>query len=197
MAVEIHPIRLRGNWDLGYALDQHVISSIPLGEDPFGHQQFDNTRSEIGELMYQFKYQHHHEYIDDIVSSIMTLLDEHPEMRNVQSIIPVPPTMSRDYQPTIELGKALGKQLNIYCCPNVLEKQSGIVAKELTAEDKHKLHGSIIKRGMAKYRHNVLLLDDIFQSGTTLSQCVDALREDPNVNQIFVITITKTKNSSR
>lgn len=54
MAVEIHPIPLYGVWDIGYALDVHTIKSIPIGEDAYGHLHFDNTRSEIGELLYQF-----------------------------------------------------------------------------------------------------------------------------------------------
>ena len=36
MSVEINPIPLFGSWDLGFALDTHVIESIPLGEDADG-----------------------------------------------------------------------------------------------------------------------------------------------------------------
>ena len=36
MAVEIHPIQIWGNWDLGFSLDVHVVKSIPLGEDDYG-----------------------------------------------------------------------------------------------------------------------------------------------------------------
>lgn len=35
--MSISPIKLIGNWDEGYALDKHIISSIPIGEDVYGH----------------------------------------------------------------------------------------------------------------------------------------------------------------
>lgn len=56
--VDINPIQLHGNWDLGYALDVHTLNSILLGEDAFGHPRFESTRSNIGELLYQFKYRY-------------------------------------------------------------------------------------------------------------------------------------------
>jgi hypothetical protein len=30
--MRIHPIEIKGNWDKGYVLDQHVLSSVPKGE---------------------------------------------------------------------------------------------------------------------------------------------------------------------
>lgn len=194
MAVEIHPIRLTGNWDIGYALDRHVIKSIPLGEDAFGYQRFETTRSEIGELLYRFKYDHQRECLDEIVSTLLAFLKDHPEISNFKSIIPAPPTRHRDYQPTFKIAEALGKELGVYCCPDVLEKESSVASKELTLDEKYKLKGSIVKKRNAQYKHNVLLIDDLFQSGSTMKQCVEALRSDPNIDKIFVLTITKTKN---
>ena len=79
MAVEIHPIPLYGVWDIGYALDVHTIKSIPIGEDAYGHLHFDNTRSEIGELLYQFKYNGKYENLNPIVDAIVSFWDETPE----------------------------------------------------------------------------------------------------------------------
>lgn len=50
--------RLKGNWTKGLAFDLHTVASVYLGPDEFGHDRFDNTRSEIGELVYQLKYKH-------------------------------------------------------------------------------------------------------------------------------------------
>jgi hypothetical protein len=46
---------ITGNWDLGFTLDKHMLSSTPLGEDQYGHMKFDNKRSEVGEGVYQLK----------------------------------------------------------------------------------------------------------------------------------------------
>jgi len=43
----INPIRLIGNWDDGYALDKHILQSILLGEDNYGHMLFDTTSLRI------------------------------------------------------------------------------------------------------------------------------------------------------
>ena len=50
-------INLTGNWDEGYALDHHVLSSTCLGENEYGNLIFDTTRSELGQCLYELKYQ--------------------------------------------------------------------------------------------------------------------------------------------
>ena len=193
--IEINPILLQGNWDLGYALDTHIINSVPIGEDAFGHIRFDNTRSPIGELLYRFKYRYQYHVLPEIVDVICDFLNEHPEMKQIETIIPVPPTKSREYQPTIEIAEEVARRLGVHCCPNVLENTSDIESKSLSSMDKHLLNGHIIKRFNSTRKHNTLLLDDLYKSGTTLKLCTALLREDPLVDKIFVLSITKTKNS--
>jgi len=49
--------KLDGSWDLGYALHKHTLSSIYLGDNEYGHPQFDTTRSEPGEALYQLGHE--------------------------------------------------------------------------------------------------------------------------------------------
>lgn len=193
--VSINPIQLHGNWDLGYALDVHTLNSVMVGEDAFGHPRFESTRSDIGELLYQFKYRYRYGVLDEIADTVCAFLANHPEMTQVDTIIPVPPTKHRDYQPTYEIADEVSKRLHVYCCTNVLENNSGIEAKTLSYEDKHKSQQGIIKIRNATRKHSTLLIDDLYQSGATLSRCVDLLRADPLIDKIYVLTITKTKNS--
>lgn len=194
MAVEIHPIQIMGNWDLGFSLDVHVVKSILIGEDDYGHRQFSTTRSAIGELLYQFKYKQRYDYLSEIVDTIIFFLNTHPDMRNINTILPVPPTKNRDYQPTFEIAEGLATELNIFCCFDVLENVSKVEAKGLSFDEKKKLNGSIIKKKMATRKHNTLLIDDLYDTGATLFQCVNALRQDPLIDKIYVLTVTKTKN---
>lgn len=194
MAVEIHPIQIMGNWDLGFSLDVHVVKSILIGEDDYGHRQFSTTRSAIGELLYQFKYKQRYDYLSEIVDTIISFLNTHPDMRNINTILPVPPTKNRDYQPTFEIAEGLATELNIFCCFDVLENVSKVEAKGLSFDEKKKLNGSIIKKKMATRKHNTLLIDDLYDTGATLFQCVNALRQDPLIDKIYVLTVTKTKN---
>jgi len=54
--VEINPKIITGCWTEGFALDFHTLSSEFIGDDEYGHPQFDTKRSEIGELLYRLKY---------------------------------------------------------------------------------------------------------------------------------------------
>lgn len=193
MAIVIHPSELIGEWDSGYALDTHVIKSTLLGEDAYGHKQYDNTRSQIGELLYQFKYKNRYENLELIVDTIIKFLDLHPEMKAVDTILPVPPTKDRLYQPTFEIAEAVAEKLDIYYCNDVLENISNVESKGLPADEKLKLGKTIIKRKHAKRKHSTLLIDDLYETGNTLTQCVRTLREDPLIDRIYVLTVTKTR----
>jgi hypothetical protein len=45
-------IKLEGNWKKGFAYDVHTLDSIYMGVDEYGHNRWENTRSEMGELIY-------------------------------------------------------------------------------------------------------------------------------------------------
>ena len=46
-------IIIEGNWKKGIVLDRHTLESKYLGVDEYGHDQWENKRSELGELVYQ------------------------------------------------------------------------------------------------------------------------------------------------
>ena len=194
MAVDYNPIRLYGNWTLGYALDRHVMKSVPVGEDPYGHMCFDTTRSEIGELIYKFKYRGRLDVLPEIIDTIVDFLSKQSEMASFDTIIPVPPTQDRPWQPTFELAEALAEELHVYTRNDILVNHSNIQAKGLANNQKNQLSGTITMEKTAKRKHSVLLIDDVYETGTTLSQCVDALRTDPLIDKNYVLAVTKTKN---
>lgn len=88
--------RLEGNWKKGLAFDLHTIASDYLGPDEYGHDRWNTTRSEMGELLYQLKYCHDKSAVDKIV----TLLKGIKGIEKFDVIIPVPSTnKKRAYQP--------------------------------------------------------------------------------------------------
>lgn len=187
-----------GHWDKGYYLDRHVVHSEYLGDDAYGHPRFDNEYSEIGRLLYEFKYRNNYSCLENIVDTAVDFIKKafSNELSSIETIIPVPPTNKfRNYQPTFEIANSIADKLGKYYVEDVLENKSNIESKSLDSHEKNKLDNCIVKRINATRKHSVLLIDDLLKSGSTLNQCVDVLREDPLIDKIYVLSITKTKNS--
>lgn len=70
MEVNVH--RANGNWDLGYSLDKHVLSSTYIGDNQWGHPEFATKRSEIGEALFQLKYRSDFKQVTTIANQLST-----------------------------------------------------------------------------------------------------------------------------
>jgi predicted amidophosphoribosyltransferase len=190
----INPIKLIGNWDEGYALDRHTISSTLVGHDVYGNPQFDTRRSELGELIYQLKNRNKYDNLPLIMELVTPFLSEWQAIKGIRSVIPVPPsTPYRPYQPAFEIAREVAAALGTHYFDNVLEKTTTTKAKDLDGEQKQQIEGSILQAVFAKDKHSMLLVDDLFDSGATLTECVNVLRRDKNIDKIYVLTMTKTK----
>ena len=82
--------------------------------------------------------------------------------------------------------------LNVGYYDDVLEKTSFEQSKNMDKNTKN-LNGNIVKKLNAKKPHSVLLVDDLYDTGKTISECVSVLRTDPLLNKIYVLAMTKTK----
>ena len=190
--MRINPIEITGNWNKGFVLDKHVISSTPKGENVYGHMQYETIRTELGELLYLLKYRGKLGNIDDIVKLIRPFLDGFTELRDVDVVIPVPPSKARDFQPVNELALAIAEYLGIDFTNAVLEKVSPIQSKDMIKSIKS-LEGSINAKVKATRPHNILLIDDLFETGKTLTECVSVLKNHPLLKKIYVLVMTKTR----
>jgi predicted amidophosphoribosyltransferase len=184
---------LVGNWKEGIAFDLHTVGSKYLGVDEFGHNRFDNTRSDMGELVYQLKY--HGDQL--AVPKIINLLKAIGGIENFDAIIPAPSSKARALQPVDAIAQALGAQRGVPVLVGYLNKEGdaelkGIddpVERDNALKNGIKISGKEIIAGK-----NVLLVDDLYRSGATLSACCNLLIKNANVNEIYVLTMTKTRS---
>ncbi|MCL2189174.1 MAG: hypothetical protein FWC16_09670 [Defluviitaleaceae bacterium] len=190
--MSINPIEIHGNWNHGFVLDKHVVSSTPIGENVYGRMQYETVRTELGELVYQLKYRGRYECINSILALISPFLDSIKEQWAVDVIIPIPASKQRDIQPVHELAHAIAQYLRVDYFDEVLEKTSSTASKDMDKSSKT-LKGNIVAKIKAQREHNILLIDDLFQSGETLKECVSVLREDEMLKQIYVLVMTKTR----
>lgn len=187
-------IEIKGNWKTGLAFDVHTLSSTYLGPDEFGHDRWDSTRSEMGELVYRLKYKKDKSALE----SIVIFLDKIKGIDQFDYIIPIPPTeQSRAFQPVAEIARAIGKRHDVEVLTGLLRKKAGgPQLKDVDDPDKRR---ELLKASLfIDDTHNVagcdiLLVDDLYRSGATLSVATDLMYEEANANKICVLTMTKTR----
>lgn len=186
--------RLIGNWKNGLAFDLHTVASTYLGPDQFGHDRYDNTRSEIGELVYQLKYQNSKSTIPNIVA----LLGVIEGIEKFDFIIPVPSSKVRAFQPVDAIAEELGRQRGVPVLTGYLEKIRGgaeLKGVDDPGERAEGLRGAIRIAGDINISGKaVLLVDDLYRSGATLSACCFVIYEQAKVESVSVLTMTKTRS---
>jgi len=190
----VAPIRIPGPWDDGYALDLHTTGADFLGYDQFGHSQYDTHYTELGGLLHNLKY-------GSDASGAARLATAAAEFVrawrvNPDVIVPVPPSRKRITQPLIEIAQRLATELDL-----TLDTQSLTKTRETPqlkgVEDFSKkreiLSGAFSVQGTALNGRRVLLFDDLFQSGATMTAITNTLR-DAGVSAVFALTLTRTRS---
>ena len=195
--MDVNIREIKANWDRGYVLDKHTRSSVFLGNNEQGYPQFDTTRSEVGEALYQLKYKNDKSrataLAQQVASSIVPLFEK------VRLIIPMPASKERSWQPVDELAKELGTALGVPVFENILIKssQQGSSAPELKDggskdEKLAALSGRFaINDGISNNGHwNALLLDDLYDTGASMEAACAMLRTYPKLARIYVAALT-------
>lgn len=192
--MEIHPIELYGPWTKGYAMDKHVVSSVYTGDDEFGHPMFDSIRSPIGEMVYQLKYRMDYKMVREIMQLIAPFLDRWTHLKLVDVVTPVPPSkIQRKWQPVYKIAEAVARYINASFYTDIIHKINSKESKNMSFDEKAQRAGTIVLDKKAPRNYNILIVDDLYDSGNTLTDVVMALKTDPKVKNIYVLTMTKTK----
>jgi len=186
-------IEIFGNWRKGYAYDIHTVQSIFLGVDDFGHNHFSNQRSEMGELVYQFKYNNNNECLSKIINTLKTIKG----IEQFDYIIPVPSSKQRSTQPVDAIASALGQAYNVPVLINFFQKKGSEIKSISDPVDRYNslINNITIINKIDISNKNILLVDDLYRSGTTLNACCDLLKKQAKVKDVCVLTMTKTKNN--
>lgn len=185
----LNPVRIYGTWDEGVVLDNHMLKSVFLGYDENGKERFENTRTEIGELIYKFKYQKNKGSLSEIINLVKDILDKWNLKEKIDIVIPVPPSNKmRDYQPVFEISKAIASVLGKEYKNDILSKESNLQVK-----DGYNISGMITQNRLLEDKSNILIIDDLYSTGATLNEACKVLRKDKNVGKIYCLVMTKTK----
>jgi len=193
--VKKNPVKLLGNWEEGYALDYNVEKIEYIKENIFGYPAFDIEPTEIGKCLLEFKE------LEDIskgweLADVMVnfLKNEWKILDKIDGIISAPTSKNLPNDPLYKLIKIIGLKLRIPFSINFFSKLSPEEIKKLSNEEKMNiLKNNIRKEKTLKNRGNILLIDDFYNTGTTLNCISNLLEEDINLDNIYVLTVVINK----
>jgi predicted amidophosphoribosyltransferase len=189
-------IKIHGNWKKGIALDLHTKSSEYLGLDEFGHDRFETIRTEMGELVYKLKYKSDLSVVPQIVNAIVKI----GGIEKMDYIIPVPPSnIHRRFQPVFIIAEELSRKIDVELATDLILKIRETPELKNITDDKERdnitrdafsLNDTYDLSGL-----KVLILDDLYRSGTTLRAITSLLHEEGKVKNVYVVTLTKTRST--
>jgi ATP-dependent DNA helicase RecQ len=177
-----HPRPLKGPWLAGWALDFHSRFD--------GDKQI---RSAIGELTFHYKYNEKRHLANELAARWLELLAAHPELPRPDAVIPVPPSIRRDFDPVTLLAQALAEQLAVPALASALVKtRTTKPQKEMTAlaQKQANVVGAFALKANVRGKC-LILVDDLYDSGATLVEAARVLNRG-GAASLVVLTLTKT-----
>lgn len=183
------PIHLEGPWEEGWALDLHTIKSIPLGGG-----RFDTTYTDVGKALNLLKYHQDTSQVKMLSNCVYEFMST--KRKKLAAIVPTPPSKQRDFQPVYEVALAVGDVLGTIVDSEYLTKikdtdeLKGINDPKQRREILSGAFGITDSRYMGK---TILLFDDLYRSGVTLEEITKILYEQGKVDNVYVLTLTKTR----
>jgi competence protein ComFC len=189
----VNPVKIGGNWIVGWALDYHTVSSK---YDKAG-RYYITDRTALGEALYKLKYKRCFWLRKKIAKTASEFLKNTKIADGIDFIIIIPPAKFRlFYQPVKILGKSMGRILDKPVETRLLirrKKIPQVKSMEDRLERLKSVKGLFTVRTGKLAGKTVLLFDDLYRSGTTLREAAKVLKLEGGVEKIFVLTITKTR----
>lgn len=183
---------LRGYWKAGWALDLHTTSSIMLSNG-----YFENHYTNLGYALNQLKYHDNFVQLPFLIEELSAFLRTRMVLPYLDVIFPVPASKQRAIQPVYEIAKGVAGKLNKPIDFNFIQKvknTSELKGIQDVDERKTILSGAFEITDRNLYRNKkVLLIDDLFRSGSTLNEIASVLYKDAGVQNVYVVTLTKTR----
>lgn len=185
--------QIEGPWDDGWVLDKHSLHSVYIGDDEFGHARYDTTRTEVGEATFQLKYRSDWTQAKPLAQAIAE--HAYPKLGKVDFIVPMPASRQRPRQPVTEVAMELGRLVDVPVFDNLLLKAAnGKSLKDLrTKAEKIEAIGdgfSVNDEIEGNGPWNVLVVDDLFDTGASMEAACTLLRAYPKVRRIYVVALT-------
>jgi predicted amidophosphoribosyltransferase len=184
-----------GPWALGYTLDKHSVRSTFIGHNEFGHPEFDTLRTQVGEALFQLKYRFDVSkagvLADQIVASFWRFFS------TTSFIVPMPSSKARAVQPVAAISREVAIRMGLRSVESLLLKHSPTPQMKDIALKQHRdaALASVfsVSDVLPDGSHDVLLIDDLYDTGSSLAAATRALQQYPKIRRVFVAAVTRKR----
>lgn len=194
----MNPLHVEGAWRLGWTLDVHTTSSVFLGYDQHDRAQFDTTRSALGELLYQLKYNNQMQAASAIATAMAEFFTDKPiVLSRVELVVPVPPSSRRPVQPVTEIASQLAARLHKPWSATAVRKTRETPPLKHMADLEHRreaLDGAFEVDPAQVNGKSVLLVDDLYRSGSTANAVTLSLIA-AGAARVYFLAATRTRSN--
>lgn len=191
--MEVNIKEIEGAWDLGCSLDKHTISSTPIGYNEYGYMQYDTVRPEAGEALFQLKYRSDFTQVQPIAQQLNASFGRC--FASAAFVVPMPASKQRARQPVTEIAREFARLMSIPCHENLLVKNVATsLMKDISSREEKvaTLLGAFsLNDILDEGSYDVIIVDDLFDTGSSLEAATMVLREYSKINSIFVATVTR------
>jgi predicted amidophosphoribosyltransferase len=118
---------------------------------------------------------------------------------NIDVIIPVPPTKQRNHPPVLLVASALSERMNVPLCAECISKvKKTAQLEDLLEYDKRMaaLDGAFTVASARTEGKDILLFDDLYCSGATVSAITNLLKTEGKARAVRLLTLTRTRSKS-
>ena len=116
----------------------------------------------------------------------------------IDLIVPVPATRQRKYPPVLFVATALSERMNIPLCAGCISKvKQTAQLKDLHEYDKRMaaLDGAFTVASAQTEGKDILLFDDLYRSGATVSAITHLLKKEGEAKTVRLLTLTRRSHS--
>jgi predicted amidophosphoribosyltransferase len=130
--------------------------------------------------------------LPDLVQQVVELAKDHPELLQVDLILPVPPSQTRSNDPVSAFARSLGQKTGIQVRESLVKSRQTEQQKQFStlAQKKANISGAFaLNTSIQGLR--ILVVDDLFDSGSTIMEIFRVV-EKAGAASMNVLTLTRT-----
>lgn len=178
------------SWAGGWFMDKHTLKSVRTPEG------FKNDRSEIGELLYQYKYKNNRDIYPMLADKMFDFIKSENKLNHLSTVTWVPSSKPR-VNPILEpIAIRLAHRIGCNCDELITRKKDRDYVKHKNKDEIEKILENAFELDLNACKHyngkKVLLIDDLCRTRMTFKKIAELVRQNTSVC-LYGLAITQTR----